>query len=187
MLEPAAQRFQPFLEGLCYTRDYDGYLKQGLKAQKSTGGILQDSPFREKLAALVEDTTGQEDKKAAEAAAIVGTAADTTGDYQPKLMIAMKAILADESVDQSTEQNFRTMTVEETREVREFEVNALRAVDIGCQFLVDKDSPQEMSNYMRITERANISAIPQIATACLSTCRVFQVKQPPNQQLGLRL
>ena len=157
-LDPPSQRFQTLVESICYTRECDGYLKAGLKAQKSIAEMLQEPPFREKLQAISESekpsndqTTPMKDGTAADSAAV---------EDVHRLKIAMQINLGSDNADDDVQEKFKNMTNENKDAVHEVELSALRLVDIGCQLLTEKETPLEMANDMRNTERAKIVADP---------------------------
>ena len=162
VLGKAAQIFQNLVRRLCFTTEFDFHLKRALKSQQSVAEVLQESPFAEILKSIVDATgaaasAASTDKAAASAAQNDGDADDSGDDHSVAChQIALGINLATQEPEVDAQKAFSALRKIQKQQVKEFELEAMRLVDIGCQLLVEKPTTQEMANDIRATERATL-------------------------------
>ena len=81
----------------------------------------------------------------------------TMGGSHP---IALLTNLGSNKPDEAKLENFKSLTRDAKTKIKDYEIEALRIVDIGCQLLTECATSQELANNMRVTSRAKLEGSP---------------------------
>ena len=164
VLEPAAQKFQRLVQAACFSTEMDSAIKRSLRAMQSIPEMLADAPFVDKIQEIIETTPAVPAATAAAAsAAPPGGDADQDGndeDSEGSHPIALLTNLGNNKPDEAKLQNFKSLTRDTKAKIKDYEIEALRIVDIGCQLLTECTTSQELANNMRVTSRAKLEGSP---------------------------
>ena len=166
VLPKAAQLFQKLVQSACFLTDHDPALKRGLRSQQSIPELLTEPPFADLLKTILDSIAATVSVANPGSTATASIASDAEeDDIEPKdsqvNQIAMNLNLAtNQPAERSVKTAFTNLEKTKKAKVKEFAMEAMRLVEIGCELLVDKPTSQEMSHDIRMTERAQLKGSP---------------------------
>ena len=177
--EQSVQLLHTLIRTVCFSNEYDSVLKRSLHVGQSIPELLSQPPLcdqvREILDAIPQvSVTGGAGSAAGSAAAsstsvsVNGLAVLEDGDdgiplSQEDTMnhpIALGVNLANDTVPADAKEHFKQLDPADKQLIKEHELEALRIVDIGCQFLIEKPNATEVAADIRQTERAQLHGSP---------------------------
>ena len=164
VLEPAAHTFQRLLQAACCSNEMDPAINRTIRAMQSITEMLADTPFAERIQDIIDATSAVPAAPAAAApAAPRGSIDDQDGndeDDGSSHPIALLNNLGNDKPDEAKLENFKSLTRDAKTKIKDYEIEALRIVDIGCQLLTECATAQELANNMRVASRAKLEGSP---------------------------
>ena len=144
-------------------------MKRALKAQMSISELLQAPGLSEKLEEIMEAAAAAAAPAAPPAGSTAASAADespadvdsrTAGEVGAAHPIALQVNLGSKEGSEETTTKFKNLEPDAKLKLEDMEKEAMRLVDIGCQFLVDRPGAAELASDMRKTERSKTTGSP---------------------------
>ena len=142
----------------------DPAIKRSIKAQQSITEMLADAPFVDKIQDII-DTTSAVPAATASAAPAAPPGGDDDQDGNDEddggsHPIALLTNLGSNKPDEAKLETFKSLPRDTKAKIKDYEIEALRIVDIGCQLLTECATSQELANNMRVTSRAKLEGSP---------------------------
>ena len=175
--EQSVQLLHTLIRTVCFSNEYDATLKRSLHIGQSISELLSQPPLCEKVREVLDampqvSLTGGAGSAAGSAAAPSTSgsivAASEEGDDDIPLSqedamnhpIALGLNLANDTAPSDVKDHFKQLDPSDKQLIKEYELDALRIVDIGCQFLIERPSATELAADIRQTERAQLKGSP---------------------------
>ena len=160
VLEPAAQLFQKLVQDACFSCVMDPRLRRAGVAMQGIPEMLTETPFAERIEEIVEAASPA--VSAARAAAPAAPCNDKKDcgpgpdDDTDAHEVALCHNLGNNAADEDKLKVFKSLPQSTKTALKEYELEARRLVEIGCQLLVDCQTASELANNMRTTERLKL-------------------------------